>query len=213
MAQIARRRAVNKKEPARTVPGRSSLRNEPSAKGMALTAGFGSPPHHVPEPWFFGVLKVPLKSSARYRKLRPPSPVPRFVTRRLARAGGSFNIAQGGRKKTLSHCGANAKAAAGLADSISRINGVGGRRHDLAAPFRPGTTVRRRTKLPVPAANFPPACCSSATGAFFSVAPPESKRQGLGRFADSSGRRLRAVLLRRSGWCASCGDSQTGKKP
>ena len=53
------------KEPARTAPGRSSLRNEPSAKGMALIAGFGSPPHHVPEPWFFGVLQVPLKSSAR----------------------------------------------------------------------------------------------------------------------------------------------------
>ena len=50
------------KEPARTAPGRSSLRNEPSAKGMALTAGCGSPPHHVPEPCVFGVASGPSKA-------------------------------------------------------------------------------------------------------------------------------------------------------
>jgi hypothetical protein len=48
-------------------------------KGMALTAGFGSPPHHVPEPTFFGVATGPSKLCRTVSEPRPPSPVPRFV--------------------------------------------------------------------------------------------------------------------------------------
>ena len=35
---------LGKKEPARTAPGRSSLRNEPSSKGMAFNSGLARPP-------------------------------------------------------------------------------------------------------------------------------------------------------------------------